>query len=482
MSVRIRIAPSPTGYPHIGTIYQAWLDSVYAEKHGGTFIVRIEDTDRDRFVADAEAKLYEALDWFGIAEDESPRKGGEFGPYRQSERLQTYRNHIQALLKAGQAYYCFCSQERLDQVRKEMQAQGKIPMYDKQCRNLNQAELVQKLGDREPYVIRLKVPENQTIVFNDLIRGEIKFESNGIDDQVLIKSDGFPTYHFAVVVDDHLMEITHVVRGEEWLPSSPKHILLYQMLGWQPPIFIHTPTLRNPDKSKLSKRQGHTNVSWYQEKGFLPEAVLNYLCELGWTHPEQKDIYSKDEFMKLFDFKDLSPAGPVFDETKLRWLNGKYIRTLSDQDLMTKLKPFVFLGTTDEVLLKAIPLVKERLEVLSDINDLLKFLKSDLLVGVEEVLKQSKQPKEEVKRLLTATVQLLTQDKYWNVTTSQAEGLHQDFIALKAQFEAFSNREYFMTIRVATTGFPVTPPLFESIELLGKKLVLKRLGQVIGQI
>ena len=325
--VRTRIAPSPTGYPHIGTIYQALFDWAYARKNKGAFLVRIEDTDRTRFVPDAEENIFKSLDWFSLTEDESPRKGGDFGSYRQSERLDIYKKYAQQLVDQGYAYYCDCTPGRLQEIRDRMQKEGKSPMYDKNCRNLNKTS----------GVVRLKVPERTTITVIDGIRGEISFESSTVDDQVLIKSDGFPTYHLAVVVDDHLMEITDVVRGEEWITSTPKHWLLYDYFGWTKPNFYHTPVLRNPDKSKLSKRHGHTNVTWYQEAGFLPETILNFLALMGWSHPEEKEIFSIDEFTQLFELKDLKPVGPIFDLTKLEWMNGMYIRELNTEDLVKRL-------------------------------------------------------------------------------------------------------------------------------------------------
>src|SRR3989344_957995 len=331
MKVKTRIAPSPTGFPHIGTIYQAMLDKAFAKRHKGTFLVRIEDTDRARFVQGAEEKLFEALDWLGLQEDEGVRKGGEYGPYRQSERLDIYKKYAQELVEKDHAYYCFCTKERLDEVRNEQQKQGKPPMYDKHCRNLSKEEVDERIKNGEPYVIRMKVPENKKITVKDLIRGDIKFDSNTIDDQVILRSDGFATYHLGVVVDDYLMKVTHAVRGPEWIPSFPKHKLLYDFFGWEMPIFVHTPLIINMDGSKLSKRQGHANVDWYKEQGFLPEALLNFIALLGWSHPNSRhrhfdgesnenkevspdvEIFSFEEFSKLFDLKDLSSVNPKFD-------------------------------------------------------------------------------------------------------------------------------------------------------------------------
>ncbi|NMB56541.1 glutamate--tRNA ligase [Candidatus Beckwithbacteria bacterium] len=476
--VHTRFAPSPTGFVHIGSIYSVLLDFAVARKNHGKFTIRIEDTDRNRYVADAEAKLYEAIDWFGLQEDESSRKGGKFAPYHQSERLAVYQEYVQKLITSGNAYYCFCTTERLDQMRKDQQKSGKPPMYDKHCRNLSAEEVKANLDKKIPYVIRLKVPENIDIEVNDLIRGKIFFPSKDVDDQVLLKSDGFPTYHLAAIVDDHLMEITHIIRGEEWLPSSPKHVLLYQMFGWQMPVLFHTPTLRNPDKTKLSKRKGHTNVGWYQDQGFLPEAILNFIGQLGWTHPEGKEIFSLEEFVQLFKLEDVSPAGPVFDETKLRWMNGKYIREiLSEDELFERIKKYLTLAISDQQLKKVIPLIKERLEVLSQVNDLLQFLLPEQQIDVELVKKQSKKTEEEIKKLLIDLQEALQTDEEWTV-----QSIELDIRNLKASYPDWGGRNYFMTIRVVTTAFPVTPPLFESIEVLGKELVLKRVESVINKL
>lgn len=339
--VRTRIAPSPTGFPHIGTIYQSLFDFAFARKNNGVFVTRIEDTDRTRFVTGAEEEIYKALDWFGLTENESPRQNGPYGPYRQSERLDLYKKFAQELIDSDKAYYCFCSKERLDEVRKKRQQEGKPVMYDRYCRNLQKDETIKRIENGETNVLRMKIPQDQTVTILDEIRGEIKFDSNTIDDQVLLKSDGFPTYHLAVVVDDHLMEITHVVRGEEWLTSTPKHFLLYDYFGWQKPLFFHTADLRNPDKSKLSKRHGHTNVNWYKENGFLPEALLNFLALLGWSHPEEKELFSLEEFTSLFDLKDIKPVGPIFDLIKLEWMNGVYIRErLSSEEIKKRITDF----------------------------------------------------------------------------------------------------------------------------------------------
>ena len=336
--VRTRIAPSPTGFPHIGTVYQALFNYSFAKRNKGLFIVRIEDTDRARFVEGAEEKIFEALDWFGLSENESVRAGGELGPYKQSERLEIYKKFAKELNELGGAYYCFCTKERLDALRSAQTAARQPIMYDGHCRDLTKEEVGSRMN--EPHVLRLKIPQTQKFTVTDGIRGDIEFDLTLLEDSVLIKSDGFPTYHFAVVVDDHLMEITHVIRGEEWISSLPKHVVLYDYFGWQKPLFYHTPNLRNPDKSKLSKRHGHANVDWYKDEGFLSEAILNFLALMGWSHPEQIEEFDLQEFIKLFDPKDLKPVGPVFDLTKLEWLNGIYIRKMPLEILKKRLEKF----------------------------------------------------------------------------------------------------------------------------------------------
>jgi glutamyl-tRNA synthetase len=366
--VRVRIAPSPTGFPHIGTVYQALFNYAYAHGNKGKFIVRIEDTDQARFVEGAEEVIFNTLDWFGLTEDESPRKGGPFVPYRQSERLSIYKKYAEELIEKGGAYYCFCTKERLDEMRQKLQSEKKPLRYDKLCRTLTPEQVSQNLTEEKPFVIRLKIPENTQIVVKDEIRGDVIFNSEEIDEQVLLKSDGFPTYHLGVVVDDHLMEITHVVRGEEWLTSAPKHVLLYDYFDWEKPLFFHTPVLRNPDKSKLSKRHGHTNVSWYKESGYLPEAILNYLALMGWSHPHEKEIFSLDEFISEFDLADMKPVGPIFDLVKLTWMNGMYIRELSDADLKKRLSDFdPEINTLNEQIIDSfIPVAKSRMKTLAE--------------------------------------------------------------------------------------------------------------------
>ncbi len=456
MNVRVRIAPSPTGYPHIGTIYQALFDYGFAHRYNGIFFVRIEDTDRARLVEDAEEKIYAALDWFGLVEDESPRKGGEFAPYRQSERLDIYKKYAKELIEKGGAYYCFCTKERLEKLHEEQQAAKKPTMYDKFCRTLAVDEAQKRVDAGESYVIRLKMPEHADIVVRDEIRGEIHFDSDLIEDTVLMKADGYPTYHLAsAVVDDHLMQTTHLVRGEEWLPSLPKHWVLYDYFGWERPLFFHTPILRNPDKSKLSKRHGHTSVIWYQEEGFLPKAILNYLSLMAWSHPAEEEIFSLEEFIQHVDLKDLKPVAPIFDLEKLRWMNGEYIRQLTDGELEDLLAAFYKDDAEVTEILKTqkelVSLAKTRLKTLKEFRE--------LVISAEINLT------EEEKTVATDLALELEKITNWN----------KDTILVAMREVLKKNKAKGSVLYKVITGREKGLPLPESLELLGKEKTLARL-------
>ena len=475
MNVRTRIAPSPTGFPHIGTIFQALFDYVYARQHQGRFILRVEDTDRQRYVPTAEAAINSALEWVGLKPDEGPAYGGEFGPYRQSERLDIYATYAQKLIDQEKAYYCFCSSERLQQVRQDLQKQGLPPMYDQHCRHLGPHEAKLK-AQSQPHVIRLKVPPDETISFTDLIRGEISFASNTVDDQVLLKSDGYPTYHLGVVVDDHLMGITHIVRGEEWISSTPKHVLLYRYFNWDMPAIIHTPLLRNPDRSKLSKRHGHAAVSWYQEQGYLVEAVINFLATRVWNHPEGQEIFGIDELIKHFKWEEMHIQGPIVDLNKLDWINGQWLRRLPDSELVQRLQPFLPPGLTSTKLNEVLPLIKDRLVKLSDIGPMTQYLITDPLVPTELILKQSRLDPAATAAYLQKVVTTINHLASWDLSNLEA-ALRQ----LQVN-QGLKPRPAFMTIRVAVTSLTATPPLFDLMLLLGKVTVLKRLNQTIAKL
>lgn len=457
--VRTRIAPSPTGFPHIGTIYQVLVDYAYARKFGGKFIMRLEDTDRARFVEGAEDVIYKSLTWFGLQPDESPKIGGPFAPYRQSERLPIYKKYVDELIQKGHAYYCFCTRERLEQMRKDQEANHQAPMYDKTCLKLTKEEIRNKLTTGGPYVIRMNVPEHQKIVFDDVISGHIEFDSDVIDHQVILKSDGFPTYHFGVVVDDHLMEITHVFRGKEWISSTPKHVLLYQYFGWKMPVHGHLPLILNEDgKGKLSKRHGHASVEYYQKLGYLPQAVLNYLSNIVWHHPEGKEIYSREEFIKNFDVSHITSQAPRFDLKKLDWVNGEYIRVMSIPNLKSHISLF-FDGKYDETLVeKVLTLVRERMKTLKEFESLAGFF--------FEKPESFERPKSD--QFIKVLQSVLSQCDWSHDAMEKA-------IRDAAEKENLKARDLFMELRVAVTGKTVGPPLLESLEILGREETLSRL-------
>lgn len=460
--IRTRIAPSPTGEDiHIGNLYTAYINYIFAKQNGGKFIVRIEDTDRTRYVEGAEEKIHASLESYGIINDEGVEKGGEYAPYRQSERLELYKKYAEELIEKGKAYYCICSKERLDEVRKGMQEKKQIPKYDKHCLP-RQAEVRQEIDNGSDYVIRLNVPENTEVVFQDVIRGEVSINTDNIDDQVLMKSDGFPTYHMAVVIDDHLMQISHVIRAEEWISSTPKHVLLYQSFGWELPVFAHLPILRNPDKSKLSKRKNPVWASWYLSEGFLPEAILNYLSLMGWSHPEEKEIFSQDEFMKVFTLDRVQPVGPVFDIKKLTWMNGQYIMKLRDSELQQKIMTFYAAKQLPvDIVSQSVPLVKERMKTLKDFWPLAAFLFEKPAEYEVDISDQ--------KELLAKVADSLAAIPDW-----KADLIGQNMQDLATR-EGVPFGKFFMMLRVAVSGKKISPPLNESMQILGKEEILARM-------
>ncbi|OGG11580.1 glutamate--tRNA ligase [Candidatus Gottesmanbacteria bacterium RBG_13_45_10] len=469
--VRTRIAPSPTGQDlHIGNAYTALINSVFAKKNNGQFIIRIEDTDRTRFVEGSEERILASLHWLGIPHNEGPDNGGPFAPYRQSDRLPQYKKYAEELIAKGHAYYCFCSPQRLEQMRKDQEKKHLPPMYDGCCKAISAQQSAIRVKNGEKYVIRLSVPDEGVTTFHDVVRGDISFENILIDDQVLLKSDGFPTYHLGVVVDDHLMEISHIIRGEEWISSTPKHILLYYFFGWELPVFAHMPLLRNPDKSKLSKRKNPVWVSWYKEEGFLPEAVCNYLATMAWAFPEGRDIFSLEEMIREFTLENVQTTAPVFDIEKLRWMNGEYLRRMSDEKLIELIYQHVTMLTStsakatadrhelDSLMDKILPLVKERMKTLNEFWSLAGFF--------------FERPKEFERPLNKKFIEIL-QD-----VLSPAEWKHDKLellIRITAETNEMKAKDLFMELRVAVTGKTVGPPLLESLEILGKEETLSRL-------
>jgi glutamyl-tRNA synthetase len=471
--VRLRVAPSPTGDPHVGTAYVSLFDLAFVRQQGGQFILRIEDTDRARFRADSEQQIYDTLHWLGLDWDEGPDKGGPAAPYRQSERLDTYRPVVDELLASGHAYHCWCSPERLAEMRAEQQRAKQPTGYDRLCLGKTREERSVLPGFQETPVVRMLVPDDPPLSFHDLIRGEVSAPRP--DDQVLLKADGFPTYHLAVVVDDHLMGITHVVRGEEWISSTPKHLLLYDWLGWQRPAFAHMPLLRNVDKSKISKRKNPAaRLTWFLEEGYLPEALLNFLALMGYSMPDGREVFSFAEMAESFDWSRVNTVGPVFDLDKLGWLNGHYIRALPVDELAARL--VAYLGVTGEraeLVRRATPLVQERMTVLREARDMLGFLVADEF-GVDPEA-AAKQLTAQTRPTVAAARDALAAVGGW--TTAAVED------ALRAALVdglGLKPRNAFGPVRVAVTGRTVSPPLFESIELLGRETVLERLDAALA--
>ncbi|MDR0462719.1 MAG: glutamate--tRNA ligase [Pseudomonadales bacterium] len=470
--VRTRIAPSPTGIAHIGTAWMSMFDMAFARQNNGQFVLRIEDTDRGRFVEEAEEKIYEGLAWLGIEYDEGGKKGGPYTPYHQSERLDIYRKYVDQLIENGQAYYCFATKEELDEMRRHQIERGELPRYDKRWFGVDPELVKNNLDAGKPYVIRLNVPKDKIIAWDDVIRGKIEFDSNLIDDQILLKSDGFPTYHLAVVVDDHLMKISHVLRGEEWISSTPKHILLYDAFGWEPPRFAHMPLIRNIDHSKLSKRKNDVSILSYRDNGYLPEAVLNFIALLGWSHPEGKDIFSFKEFLKTMTLDRVQKTGPVFDIDKLNWYNGVYIRKIVEEGSIEKLtellesEGFIPSDMPKEIIAEVLSLVYERMVTLKDFEELTEFFYRDIKIDVNLLTKKAN--RELVDEQLEKTINTLKD------TAPDVENFEKT-IREVCEKNDYKKGQYFMMLRIAVTGKQATPPLFETMIALTKKKTLERL-------
>ncbi len=472
---RTRIAPSPTGDPHVGTAYVALFNLALARKTGGRFVLRIEDTDRVRSNPESERMIFDSLRWLGLEWDEGPDVGGPFGPYRQSERSQIYREHVERLVASGAAYPCFCTKERLDALREEQRrAKASIMGYDGHCRSIPPEEAARRRAAGEPHVIRLAMPREGETVVNDLLRGEIRFANAQVDDQILLKSDGFPTYHLANVVDDHLMEITHVIRAEEWISSLPKHVRLYEAFGWEPPVFCHLPLLRNADKSKISKRKNPVSLNFYRRAGYLPEALLNYLALMGWAMPDEREEFTLEEFIQTFDPEKISLGGPVFDLEKLTWLNGRYLRGLGEREWLGRLRGGIL---SDDYLLQVIPLVRERVDTLADFADYAGFFFTGAVEYDEaarsRLVVKGTTPPQSAKILRTLVEERLDPILEWNAATVEQ--------ALRGFCEAreLKPKELFMPVRVAVTGRTATPPLFETMAVLGKEICRFRLRRAM---
>ena len=469
--VRVRFAPSPTGYLHVGGLRTALYNWLLARRQGGQFILRIEDTDRTRLVDDAVESLLDSLKWAGITPDEGAVVGGPFGPYVQSERLSIYREMVDKLIADGHAYYCFCTPEELASRRAAQEAQGESTAYDRHCRALPKEEVERRLAAGEPHVVRMMIPDGREIEFDDVVRGHVTFDSSLVDDQVILKTDGFPTYHLAAVVDDHLMQITHVIRGEEWLSSTPKHVLLYEYLGWEPPKFVHVPLIVDSNGKKLSKRFGDVSVESYRDKGYLPEAMLNFLALLGWNPGDDREFFSKEEMAEVFSLERIHKSSAVFDLDKLLHINGLHMRAIPADKLVDRVMPFFDKAGQPrperDYLIQVIEVMAERANLLTDYVEPIPYFYSDPTEYEEATVK---------KRWKPASKELL---QGWSAELAASSEFTPE--SLEASLRAFAESkgvgagQLIHPTRLAITGVGNGPSLFHMMVVLGKDTCLRRI-------
>ena len=483
-NVRVRYAPSPTGEPHIGNMHSALFEWLYARRHGGKFIVRIEDTDQERVVPGALEAILEGLRWLNIDSDEGPLVGGPYGPYVQSERLATYREMAERLIRQGDGYRCYCSRERLEEMRQERERRDPLTGYDGRCRHLTERQRQDMEAEGDPSVVRFAMPTSGTTCVHDLIHGDVEFSNELLDDFIILKSDGFPTYHLAAVVDDHLMEISHVLRADEWLPSTPRHLQLYRALGFTPPKFGHLPILLGPDRDKLSKRHGATSILEYRDQGYLPEAVLNFMALLGWSLDDRTEVMSAETLRANFSLERVSRSPAIFDQEKLLWMNGLYIRQLTGDDLAQRLSPFLerdlpreLLPVDRDYLLRIVPLIRERINLLSEAAEITSyFFQQDVDYDPADLVQRGMDQESTVAALRLAIDEL---------TADAAAFEHQhleELLRAAGSALGLAARQFFGTLRVAVTGRSATPPLFEIMEVLGRDRVLSRLGTALVRL
>ncbi|MHB1132590.1 MAG: glutamate--tRNA ligase [Chloroflexota bacterium] len=482
-SVRVRFAPSPTGTPHIGNVRTALFNWLFARHHGGSFILRIEDTDRERLVIGSLEAILAGLRWLGLDWDEGPEVGGAYGPYFQSERLHLYREYARQLLDSGHAYHCYCSPQRLAAMRAEQERLKQGTGYDRHCRYLTAAQRAEYEASGTQPVMRFAMPLEGETTWQDELHGAVTVQNQLLDDFIALKSDGYPTYHFGVVVDDHQMEISHVLRADEWIPSTPRHILLYRALGWEPPKFVHLPIILGPDRSKLSKRHGATSITSYRDEGYLPEAIVNFLALLGWSWDGESEIFSREELVRRFDLDRVGTTAAVFNRDKLDWMNGYYIRQLSPSDAAERLFP-VFqaagLGSnySPDVLRESLqliaPLIQERMKRLTEAPALVDFLFSDQITYAAPLLLPKGLDVARTEVALAAALERLQAAPEW-----EAEALEADLRAL-ADHLGMKPGQLFGALRVAVTGRTVAPPLFGTVVALGRERTLSRVREAVA--
>ena len=473
MTVRTRVAPSPTGDPHLGTAYMALFNCAFAKKHGGQFVLRIEDTDQARSTTESEQVIFDALRWMGLEWDEGPDIGGPYGPYRQSDRLDHYTKHAAELVEGGHAFHCFCSKERLAELRRAQQSAGETPRYDGHCIGMDESDKARRVESGEVHVIRLRVPDDGECTFEDGLRGAITIPWQQVDMQVLVKSDGFPTYHLAVVVDDHQMDITHVLRGEEWISSVPKHVLLYQYFGWDMPSHYHLPLLRNSDQTKMSKRRNPTSINYYQRCGYLPEALLNYLALMGWSMPDEREIFGFDEMVEALDVDRMSTGAPVFDTEKLNWLNGQYIRGMSSSAFMDRVADW---AVNRERLAELVPLIQERTERFIDLLPQVDYLLGERAGITRTSFVHKGLGESDCLRILDHVLRTLERTRVW-----QRDDLFEELKSLAEAMDV-KFRDFLFPLFVAVSGREVSLPLFDSMAFLGSDLTRTRIRTAIDAL
>lgn len=482
--IRVRFAPSPTGFPHVGNIRTALFNWLYARHMKGSFIVRIEDTDVARKVDGAVGEILNSLRWLGMDWDEGPDVGGKYGPYYQSQRLELYQNAARQMVEQGDAYYCYCSPEKLAEMRSGQIQRKQPPGYNRHCRELTAKQRVKKDAEGIPPVIRFKTPLKGQTAFNDLIWGDLKFDNSTLDDFVMLKSDGYPTYHLGNIIDDHLMEISHIMRAEEWLSSTPRHILMYRAMGFDPPQYAHLPMILGPDHNKLSKRHGAVSIKEFYEQGYLPEAMVNFLALLGWSLDDKTEIISRQKLIDSFSLERINRSAAIFNRDKLNWMNGIYIRNLTADEFFKVAQPYLMLDplageaviTNENYIRDILPLVQERVRALAEVASLINYFfieepdyNSDILINKGMSLESTNQA-------LEASLLKLDQLTVFNVETLET------LLRPLATELSLKTGQLFGTLRIATTGRTAAPPLFQTMAVLGKERCLKRINSALNKL